>query len=113
MKARGLPSNVVYAARAAGPVEASALGAAVARLGGVMVLVPDGTASAARQAVDRLGVAPSTDRVVVLRQPSAKANTALIALEVFVGLLGLGLLVAAAARRRRRSDASPTTNAVT
>ncbi len=110
-RTRGRPTNIVYFAGADRPVEAAALGAAVARLGGVMALVPGNNAgvSAARNAVARLDLAPPADRVVVLDQSSPKANTAVIVLEIVVGLVGLGLLVAAA--RRRRDRATPATPA--
>lgn len=100
----------MYFAGADKPVEA-ALGAAVPRLGGVMALVPGNNAgvSAARSAVALLDLAPPADRVVVLDQSSPKANTAVIVLEIVVGLVGLGLLVAAA--RRRRDRATPATPA--
>jgi len=39
-KARGLPSNVVFAADGAKPIDGAVLGAAVARITGIMVLAP-------------------------------------------------------------------------
>ncbi len=48
---RGLPANVVYVADPARPVEAAALGAAVGRLGGLMLLRAGADTDAAEQAI--------------------------------------------------------------
>ena len=48
---RGLPANVVYVADPARPVEAAALGAAVARLGGLMLLRPGADTATAEQRI--------------------------------------------------------------
>ncbi|MGI8684124.1 MAG: sialidase family protein [Acidimicrobiales bacterium] len=65
--ARGVPANVVYVGDSERPVEAAVLGAAVARLGGLMLLTPGADPAAAEQAIDRLGLRSTVDSIVVAR----------------------------------------------
>jgi putative cell wall-binding protein len=62
---RGLPSNIVYVADAGRPVEGAALGAAVARLNGLMLLNAGADASAAETKVTAFAAA--VDRIVTAR----------------------------------------------
>jgi putative cell wall-binding protein len=63
-RTRGLPANVVYVADGTRPVEAGVLGAAVARLSGLMLLTPSAGTAAAQTRLTALGVEPLVDRVV-------------------------------------------------
>ncbi len=65
--ARGIPTNVVYVGDSERPMEAAVLGAAVARLGGLMLLTPGADTVAAEQAIDRLSLRPRVDSIVVAR----------------------------------------------
>ena len=62
--ARGLPRNIVYVADGNEPMQGALMGAAVARLGGLLTLAPGGTAAAAEATVNALGLRPSVDRLV-------------------------------------------------
>ncbi len=62
--ARGLPRNVVYVADGAEPMHAALLGAAVARLGGLLLLAPDGLAAKAEATLETLGLRSGVDRLV-------------------------------------------------
>ncbi len=62
--ARGLPKNVVYVADGNKPMQAALMGAAVGRMGGLLVLSPGGTATAAEAVVGSLGLRPVVDRLV-------------------------------------------------
>ncbi len=63
-RTRGLPSNVVYVADGARSVDAAVLGAAVARLGGLMLLTPSGSTATAESRLTALGVDAAVDRLV-------------------------------------------------
>lgn len=65
-KELGLPRNVAYVADARRPMEVAVLSAAVARLGGLLVLTEGADVAAARSALDAAGVGGSLDRLVVL-----------------------------------------------
>ena len=62
---RGLPPNVVYVSDAGDPMAAALTGAAVGRITGLQLVVPDGTAAAATSALETLGVADKTDRLIM------------------------------------------------
>jgi hypothetical protein len=61
-----LPDNVVYAADGTRPIDGAVLGAAVARLGGLMLLTPGASTDAAETALSTspLALDASTDRIV-------------------------------------------------
>lgn len=63
-RARGLPANVVYVADGARRTDAAALGAAVGRLAGLMLLAPSADSAAARARLIALGLDTAVDRVV-------------------------------------------------
>lgn len=99
--ARGLPTNVVYAADPGDPAVAAALGAAVGRLGGVTLLTSGTDAGTVEAALQRAGLDGVADRALAVRtEHSSKANVPLIVVEVLVILAGIGLLAAVALRRR-------------
>jgi len=78
--ARGLPANIVYVGDTDRPTDAAVLGAAVARLGGLMLLSPGADAFEAERAIDRLGLGPVVDRIVVARSaPPAGVGYRLVA----------------------------------
>jgi Ca2+-binding RTX toxin-like protein len=66
-RSRGLPSNVVYVGDGARPVEVSGLGAAVGRLGGLMLLTAGASAATAESRVNALGFDAVVDRIVAAR----------------------------------------------
>lgn len=63
---RLLPKNQVFVADPAVPVEGALLGAAAARVGGVLLAAPSGDQATVRAAAARTGVTPFTDRLVAL-----------------------------------------------
>jgi len=63
-RTRGLPANVVYVADGARPVDGAVLGAAVARLSGLMLLRPSASSATAQSRLAALGVDAAVDRVV-------------------------------------------------
>jgi hypothetical protein len=63
--ARGLPSNIAYVADGAEPMHGALLGAAVARLGGLLLLVPGGAAAEAEALLGTLDLRAGTTRIVV------------------------------------------------
>jgi hypothetical protein len=60
----GLPDNIVYVADGSRPIDGALLGASVARLGGLMLLTPSASTSAAAATLGTLGLDASTDRIV-------------------------------------------------
>jgi hypothetical protein len=61
---RGLPTNLVYASDARRRMDAAVMGPTVGRMGGLLLLT-EGGASAARDAVRAAGMRGMVDRVVV------------------------------------------------
>jgi hypothetical protein len=74
--ARGLAPNVVYVADGAEPMHAALLGGAVARLGGLLLLAPQGDPQKAEAALGSLGLLAKIDRLVTsdLTGTAASAN---------------------------------------
>ncbi|HSH58916.1 MAG TPA: cell wall-binding repeat-containing protein, partial [Acidimicrobiales bacterium] len=66
-RARGMPANVVYVADGARPLDGATLGAAIGRLGGLMLLSPGASTAAAQASLLRLGLSPSVHRLVSTR----------------------------------------------
>lgn len=96
--ARHLPANVVYVTDGERPVDQAVLGAAVARLGGLMLAEPDASADGARRSLDRLGLTPLVDRLVVAKPDLGGTSTALrLALAIVIFLIGILTLVLALA----------------
>jgi len=65
-KIRGLPGNVVYVAASTSPADGALLAAAVARLGGLLLLTPGADPVAAERQLTRLGLRAGADRLVVM-----------------------------------------------
>jgi ell wall binding domain 2 (CWB2) len=91
VKARGLPVNVVYVADRVRSTDAAVAAAAVARIGGVLVLTPGASSSAAEQTTSRLGIADSVDRIVVAK--STTTSNVPWVLFVVIGLFAVAGLV--------------------
>jgi putative cell wall-binding protein len=91
IKARGLPVNVVYVVDRVRSADAAVAAAAVARIGGVLVLTPGASSAAAEQLTSRLGIADSVDRIVVARS-TTPSNVPWV-LFVVIGLFALAGLV--------------------
>lgn len=99
--ARGMSANVVYASSPHDPAVAAAVGAAVARLGGMALLTPGAGAATMEAALQRAGLDSVSDRAVTVRTEKARsANVPLIIVEVLVILAGIALLAAALRRRK-------------
>jgi BNR repeat-like domain/ell wall binding domain 2 (CWB2) len=65
---RGLPWNVVFAGRASRRMDAAVMGAAVGRIGALMLLTPGG-AKAAGAALSALGMRDNVDHLMVVDRP--------------------------------------------
>jgi len=66
---RGLPANVVYVDEGSGPLGTALLGAAVGRLGGLLLLVPGADPALAEAALSDVGLRPGVDRLVAPHAP--------------------------------------------
>ena len=66
---RGLPANVVYVADSSEPLGTALLGAAVGRLGGLLLLVPGASPLLAEAALSDAGLRPGVDRLVAAAAP--------------------------------------------
>jgi len=65
--ARRLPKNIVHVADSDQPLDAALMAAAVARTGGLMLIVPGADTAAANAAINAAGLRASVDRFVVAR----------------------------------------------
>ena len=65
-RARGLPANIVYVADGDEPMQAALAGSAVARAGGLLLLVPGAEPEAATTTLTSLGLRPHVHRLVLL-----------------------------------------------
>ena len=102
VKGRGLPMNIAYVVDDSRPVDAAVAAAAVARIGGMMLLSPGATTAAADKQIDQLGLTGAVDKVVVVK--SASSTRPPWALIVASGLLAaLGILLLGLAARRRQA----------
>jgi hypothetical protein len=105
VKARGLPLNVAFVADEGRPVDAAVAAAAVARIGGLVVLTPGGSAAAAEKRIGELGLSVDVDRIVVAKSTSSSSPPwALIVISVLLAAVGIFLLDRAS-RRKRSNDA--------
>jgi hypothetical protein len=75
---RGLPTNQAYVADPAEPVGAAMLGAAVARTGGLQLLVPGGEPALAGAVLDRLGLGTTVDAITVVLDAVAGSGYRLV-----------------------------------
>ncbi|MCA1674084.1 MAG: cell wall-binding repeat-containing protein [Actinobacteria bacterium] len=98
---RGLPSNIVYVTDAGRPFDQAVAGAAVGRLGGLMLAVPKANAS---RALDRLEASQPglpVDRVVVATTTGSSGISAVfLVISALLAVAGLVLLFVALARKR-------------
>ncbi|MGI8686719.1 MAG: cell wall-binding repeat-containing protein, partial [Acidimicrobiales bacterium] len=65
--ARRLPKNIIHVADSDQPLDAALAAAAVARTGGLMLIVPGADTAAANAAINAAGLRDTTDRIVVAR----------------------------------------------
>jgi hypothetical protein len=103
VKGRGLPTNVAYVADDSRPVDAAVAAAAVARVGGIVLLSPGAGTAAADKQIHQLGLTGAVDNVVVVRSTSSTSPPwSLIVVSVL--LAGLGVLLLGLAARRKHAD---------
>lgn len=111
VRSRGLPVNVVYVADESRPVDAAVGAAAVARLGGFLLLTPGGDAGAAEQRINELGLSAEVDQIVVGESVTdSNVPWALIVLSGLFAAAGVFLLDRAARKNRQHrgeTTASP------
>jgi hypothetical protein len=105
--ARGMAANVVYTTDGDLPPVAAALGAAVARLGGIELLTSGTDAASTQSGLQGAGLDGVADRALAVRTEKASGvNVPLVIVEVLVIAAGIGLLAAVALRRRRGATAA-------
>jgi putative cell wall-binding protein len=98
--ARGLPANVVYVVDGERPADQATVGAAVARLGGIMLAEPDAGPAEARRSLDKLGLTAGVDRLVVARVDLGGSSTGLrLALAIVIFVIGIAVLMVALVHR--------------
>jgi len=98
-KAMGIPTNVVYVAEQSKPMDQVLIGAAAARLGGVMVAAAGPSADAARKAAASVGAVASVDRVVATaNSSSSRVPWPLLVGFLLLALIGIGLFLMTRAR---------------
>ncbi|MCA1722220.1 MAG: glycoside hydrolase [Actinobacteria bacterium] len=66
----GVPSNVVYVVDSAQAMQAALSGSAVARRGGLLLLVPHADVAATQRTLSGLGLGTRVDRILVLARPA-------------------------------------------
>ena len=111
VKGRGLPTNIAYVADDARPVDAAVAAAAVARIGGMVLLSPGAATAGAEKQIDQLGLTGAVDKVVVVRSTSSTSPPwALIVISALLATFGVLLLGLA---RRGASAGAPATRAST
>jgi hypothetical protein len=109
IKARGLPFNVTYVADESRPVDAAVAAAAVARVGGIVVLTPGAGTAAAEKEIDQLGLTGAVDKIFVVKSASSSSPPwALIVISALLAAIGIFLLDRAA-RKKRANDAETAT----
>jgi hypothetical protein len=62
--ALGLPTNQVFVGNGSVPLHPALLGYASGRIGGLLLLTPDGSTQAAQNRLDNLGLSPLVDRLI-------------------------------------------------
>jgi putative cell wall-binding protein len=70
---RGLPTNLAFSVESSQPMYAAVMGAAVGRIGGLLMLSPGGP-PAARQALQRGGLRSKVDRLIVAERARKKGG---------------------------------------
>ena len=105
-KSRGMPVNIAYVADESRPVDAAVAAAGIARAGGILVLTPGGSASAAEEQINALGIADQVDQLIVAESTSpGNVPWALIAVFAVFAIAGIVLLDRAARKNRERGAA--------
>lgn len=100
--ARGLPSNILYVVDSGQPFDQAIVGAAVGRLGGLMVAVPGASAGRALDRVRDSVPSAAIDEVVVAAiSGSSGISPVVVVLSALLAMAGLVLLLMALARNRR------------
>jgi hypothetical protein len=106
IKARGMPTNVVYVADPSRPVDAAVAGAAVARVGGVLIPTPGAGTAAANAVLNSAGVSATVDEMYVVK--SAAAGTSVpVLIFVLIGAVALAGLVLLGVAASQKSKAGP------
>jgi hypothetical protein len=101
----GVPANMVFVADPSRPGDAALAAAAAARVGGLVVLAPNASASGAQGELSQAHLSAPIDQIVVVRsKSSAKTNTVLIVVFIVLGAVGLLLLLLAFALRTRARE---------
>ncbi len=99
---------MVFLADESRPVDAAVTGAAVARLGGLLVLAPGGDTAAAEERIEQMGLAGQVDQIVVGRSTSpSDIPWALIVVSAVLAGAGVFLLALAARKRERTGGGQP------
>lgn len=105
---RGMPVNVAYVADESRPVDAAVAAAAVARLGGILVLTPGGGSGAAEGQIKAMGISDQVDQLVVARSASSSSIPwALIVIFALLAAAGIFLLDRASRKNRDRKSEAP------
>jgi len=93
VKARGLPVNVVYVAEQGRSVDAAVAGAAIARVGGLLLVTPGADGAAAEKMLNGMGLGDSVDQIFVTKStsPSSVPWVLFVVIGIFA-LVGLVLL---------------------
>ena len=110
VKARGLPMNVAYVADQSRPVDAAVTAAAVARVGGIMLLTPGAGTSAADKQLAALGQSGAVDEMFVVRSATS-ASPPWPLLIVIAALAVIGFVLLALAGRKKPSAKGPSVGA--
>jgi len=106
--ARGLPVNVAFVADLSRPVDAAVAGAAVSRLGGILLLTPGGGSAAAEAQLKALGLSNQVDQLVVAQSASSSSVPwALIVISALFAIAGIVLLDRASRKSRARKGEAP------
>lgn len=100
--ARGLPTNLVFVAPPAQPVEAGLMGAAAARTGGLLLVHDDVSAAGSRS--DLAGLEFTSDQIfLAAATPTTAIPWVIVIVSGTLAILGLVMLAVATSRRRRRA----------
>lgn len=111
-KTRGMPVNVVWVADDAEPVDAAVAGAAVARVGGLLLVNPGADPIVAERDLADLGLTGSVDKIVAVKSnPTSNIPWAILIVSGFLAFAGIALILAARARAIGSRPASAGTGA--
>ncbi len=103
IQSRGLPVSVAFVADESRPVDAAVASAAVARLGGILLLTPGADTGPAETQLSAMGIGDQVDQLVVAESSSpGNVPWALIAISAVFGAVGI-FLIDRASRKNRAS----------